>query len=65
VFLPIGPDFVLGPRDFNFKCAYGWIQVSVPGGYGEVDRGGTTGCSGFRFRERGEGEGQSNDNAAL
>jgi hypothetical protein len=30
VFLPIGPDFVFGPRDFNFKCAYGWIPVSVP-----------------------------------
>ena len=31
MFLPIGPDFVFGPRDFNFKCAYGWIPVSVPG----------------------------------
>jgi hypothetical protein len=30
VFLPIGADFVFGPRDFNFKCAYGWIPVSVP-----------------------------------
>ena len=30
MFLPIGPDFVFRPRDFNFKCAYGWIPVSVP-----------------------------------
>ena len=31
MFLPLGPDFVFGPRDFNFKCAYGWIPASVPG----------------------------------
>jgi hypothetical protein len=63
VFLPIGPDFVFGPRDFNFKCAYGWIPVSVRDRQGEVDRGGMTGCSGFRFRESRNEEGQSNDNA--
>jgi hypothetical protein len=31
VFPPVRPDFVFRPRDFNFKCAYGWIPVSVPG----------------------------------
>ncbi len=30
MFLPIGPDVVFRPRDFGFKCAYGWIPVSVP-----------------------------------
>ena len=63
MFLSIGPDFVFGPRYFNVKCAYGWIPVSVPRSLRRGESRGTTGCSGFRFRERRNEEDQSNDNA--
>lgn len=53
MFHPIGPDFVFGPRDFNFKCAYGWIPVSVRDRQGEVDRGGMTGAVGSDFTKVG------------
>jgi hypothetical protein len=62
VFLPIGPDFVLGPRDFNFKCAYGWIPVKRSRSLRRSGSRGTTGCSGFRFHERRNEEDQPNDN---
>jgi hypothetical protein len=62
VFLPIGADFVFGPRDFNFKCAYGWIPVSVP----IVKARWTEGHDRIQWvpisRRRNE-KGQSNDNA--
>jgi hypothetical protein len=32
MFLPSGLTSFSDPRDFNFKCAYGWIPVSVRDG---------------------------------